>query len=125
MLSHSGSLGLAHHLLNVEPLPFSCIITEDFELMKLKTVLEGHPRLQTPPFGHLTVYSSPQVTLLHLAANTIPLELWIPGHEVSKQLVDFGNHLVMSLLEILKQLLGLLNIPLSGCDINVRQDCVP
>jgi hypothetical protein len=33
MLSHSGSLGLVHRLLNVEPLPFGCISTEDCELM--------------------------------------------------------------------------------------------
>ncbi len=33
MLSHSGPLGLVHHLLNVELLPFGCISTEDCELM--------------------------------------------------------------------------------------------
>jgi hypothetical protein len=33
MLSHSGPLGLVHHLLNVEPLPFGCVSTEDCELM--------------------------------------------------------------------------------------------
>jgi hypothetical protein len=33
MLSHSGPLGLVHCLLNVEPLPVSCISTEDCELM--------------------------------------------------------------------------------------------
>jgi hypothetical protein len=32
MLLHSGPLGLAHRLLNVEPLPFGCISTEDCEL---------------------------------------------------------------------------------------------
>jgi hypothetical protein len=33
MLSHSSPLGLAHCLLNVEPLPFGCISTKDCELM--------------------------------------------------------------------------------------------
>jgi hypothetical protein len=33
MLSHSGPLGLVHCLLNVEPLSFDCISTEDCELM--------------------------------------------------------------------------------------------
>jgi hypothetical protein len=38
MLSHGGSLGLVHRLLNVEPLPFGSISTKDHELMQLKTV---------------------------------------------------------------------------------------
>jgi hypothetical protein len=33
MPSHSGPLGLAHCLLNVEPLPFGCISTKDYERM--------------------------------------------------------------------------------------------
>ncbi len=33
MLLHSGPLGLAHRLLNVELLPFGCVSTEDYELM--------------------------------------------------------------------------------------------
>jgi hypothetical protein len=33
MLLHSGPLGLAHRLLNVEPLSFGCVSTEDCELM--------------------------------------------------------------------------------------------
>jgi hypothetical protein len=33
MLSHSGPLGLAHCLLNVEQLPFGWVSTEDRELM--------------------------------------------------------------------------------------------
>jgi hypothetical protein len=59
MLSHSGPLGLAHCLLNVGPLPFGSVSNEDRELMQLKTVSEGHPRVWTPPCGPLTVYSSP------------------------------------------------------------------
>ncbi len=58
MLLHSGHLGLAHRLLNVEPLPFGCVSTEDCEHMQLKTVQQGRPRLQMPTFGNLTVYCS-------------------------------------------------------------------
>jgi hypothetical protein len=75
--------------------------------------------LRRPPFGHLTVHSSPQVTLVRLAANVVPLGLWIAGKEVLQLLVDFGNCLVMSLLEILEQLLGLLNLHLAGREVNV------
>ena len=63
--------------------------------------------------------------LVHLTANTVPLGLRIAGQEVSQLLVDFGNCLIMSLLEILEQLLGLLILHLAVCDVNVRQDCVP
>ncbi len=59
MLLHSGPLGYMHPLLNVEPLSFGCISTEDCELMLLKTVYEEHPHLRMPNFGHLTVYCSP------------------------------------------------------------------
>ncbi len=72
MLLHSNPLGLVHRLVNVEPLPFGCISSEDHELMQLKTVSEGCPCLQMPTFGHLTVHSSPQVTMVHLLANVIP-----------------------------------------------------
>jgi hypothetical protein len=72
MLLHSGPLGLVHCLLNVEPLPFGCISTEDCELTQLKTVQEGRPRSRTLTFGHLTIYCSLQVTLVHLAADAIP-----------------------------------------------------
>ncbi len=116
MLLHSGPLVLAHHLLNVELLPFGCISTEDCELM----FLEGHPRLQMPPVGHLTIHSSPRVTLVHLMANAIPLRLQIARQEVSQLLVDFGHCLIMSLLEILEQLLGLLNLHLAGLNVNVH-----
>ncbi len=59
MLLHSGPLGLAHRLLNIEPLRFGCVSTKDCELMQLKTVQEGRPCLRTPTFGHLTIYCSP------------------------------------------------------------------
>ncbi len=57
---------------------------------------------------------------MHLAANAIPLGLWIAGQEVSQLLVDFGDCLVMSLLEILEQLLGLLNLHFVGLNVNFR-----
>jgi hypothetical protein len=62
--------------------------------------------------------------LVHLMANVVPLGLRIAGQEVLQLLVDFGDCLVMSLLEILEQLLGLLNLHLAGRDINSRRDSV-
>ncbi len=117
MLSHSGPLRLAHCLLNVKPLPFGCISTEDCELMQLKTVQEGRPRSRTPTFGHLTVYYSPQVTLVHLAADAIPLGLCIAGQQVSQLLVRLCDCLVVSLLGFLEHLLGLLNLHLASRNI--------
>jgi hypothetical protein len=122
MLSHSGPLGLAHRLLNVELLPFGCISTEDCELMQLKTVQEGRPHSQTPTFGHLTDYCSPQVTLLHLAADAIPLGLHVTGQQVPQLLLHLGDCLVMSLLGFLEHLLGLLNLHLAGRNIHACQD---
>ena len=87
MLSHSGPLGLVHRLLNVEPLPFSSISTKECELMQLKTVQEGRLCLPMPTFGHLTVYCSPQVMLVHLAADTIPLGLCVAGQQVPQLLI--------------------------------------
>jgi hypothetical protein len=120
MLLHSGPLGLAHHLLNVEPLPFGCISTEDCGLMQLMPVQEGRPRLWTPTFGHLTVYCNPRVTLVHLVADTIPLGLCVAGQQVLQLLVQFGDCLVVSLLRFLEHLLGLLNLHLAGCNIYAR-----
>jgi hypothetical protein len=114
MLSHSGPLGLAHCLLNVEPLPFGCVSTEDCELMQLKTVQEGHPRSRTPTFGHLTIYCSPQVTLAHLAADAIPLGLCVAGQQVPQLLIRLGDCLVVSLLGFVEHLFGLLNLHLAG-----------
>ena len=119
MLLHSGPLGLVHHLLYVEPLPFSSISSEDRELMQLKTVLESSPRLQMPSFGNFTVCSSQLVTLVHLATNTIPSRLRVTGQEVPQLLVRLGNCLVMSLLRFLKHLLGLLNLHLASLNFNI------
>jgi hypothetical protein len=124
MLSQSGPLGLAHRLLNVEPLPFGSVSAEDRELMQLKTVLEGHPCAWIPPFGHLNIYFSPQVTLVHLAANAILLGLQITGKEVLQLLVHLGNCLFVSLLGFLEHLLGLLNLHLVRLNVNIQQDSV-
>ncbi len=59
--------------------------------------------------------------LVHLMANTVPLGLQIARQEVLQLLIDFGDCLVMSLLEILEQLLGLLNLHLAGSDVNSHQ----
>ncbi len=122
MLSHSSPLGLVHHLLNIELLPFGCVSTEDCDLMQLKIVQEGGPRLWTPTFGHLTIHCSPRVTLMHLVADAIPFGLCFAGQQVPQLLVRLGNCLVVSLLGFLEHLLGLLNLHLAGCNIYARQD---
>jgi hypothetical protein len=124
MLSHSGPLGLAHHLLNVELLPFGSISTKDRELMQLVTVQEGHPHSRMPTFGHLTVHCSPRVMLVHLAADAIPLGLCVAGQQVPQLLVQLGNCLVVSLLGFLEHLASLLNLHLAGGNIHRRRDGV-
>ena len=114
MLLHSGPLGLAHCQRHVEPLPFGCVSSEDRELMQLETVLESSPRVWTPSFGNFTIYSSPQVMLVHLAANVIPLGLRVARQEVPQKLLRLGDGLVMSLLDFLEHLLGLPNLQLAG-----------
>jgi hypothetical protein len=114
---HSGSLGLAHHLLYEELLPFGIVSSEDRELMQLKTVSESSPRALTPSFGNFTVYSSPRVTLVHLVANTIPLGLRVTRQEVPQKLVCLGDCLIVSLLGFLEHLLGLLNLQLVGLHV--------
>jgi hypothetical protein len=61
---------------------------------------------------------------VHLAANAVPLGLQIARQEVLQLLLDFGDCLIMSLLEILEQLLGLLNLHLAGRDVNSCRDSV-
>jgi hypothetical protein len=61
-----------------------------------------------PTFGHLTVYSSSQVLLVHLMADTIPLGQCVTGQEVPQLLVRLGGCLVVSLLGFLEHLLSLL-----------------
>jgi hypothetical protein len=80
--------------------------------------------LWTPTFSHLTVHSSPQVTLVHLAANTVPLGLHISGQVPPQLLVDLGNYLIVSLLGFLEHLLSLLNLHLAGLNLNICQDSV-
>jgi hypothetical protein len=90
MLSHSGPLGLVHRLLNIKSLLLSCVSTKDRELMQLETVQKGHPHSQTPTFGHLTIYCSPQVMLVHLAADAIPLGLCVNGQQVPRCSYDLA-----------------------------------
>ncbi len=118
MLLHSGPLGLAYRLLNVELLPFVRVSTKDRELMQLKTVQEGHPRSRMPNFGHLTVYCSPRVTLVYLAADAIPLGLCVAGQQVPQLLVRLGDCLVVSSLGFLEHLGSLLNLHLAGLNIH-------
>jgi hypothetical protein len=120
MLLHSGLLGLAHRLLNVELLPFGSISTKDRELMQVETVQEGHPCSQTPTFGHLTVHCSPGVTLMHFAADAIPLGLCVTGQLVPHLLVRLVNCIVVSLLGFLEHLGSLLNLHLAGRNIYRR-----
>jgi hypothetical protein len=108
MLSHSGSLGIMNH--NVGLLPFGCIISGDRELMQLKTVLESSPPVWMPLYGHLTIYSSPQVMLVHLVANAIPSGLQTSEQEVPQLLLRLGNCLVVLLMGFLEHLLGLLDL---------------
>ncbi len=70
-----------------------------------------------PTFGHLTIYCSPRVTLVHLAADAIPLGLCIARQQVPQLLVRLGDCLVVSLLGLLEHLLGLINLNLAGCNI--------
>jgi hypothetical protein len=72
-----------------------------------------------PTFGHLTIYSSPQVALVHLMADAIPLGLCVTGQKVPQLLVPLDNCLVVSYLGFLEHLLSLLNLHLVGCNINV------
>jgi hypothetical protein len=71
-----------------------------------------------PTFGHLTVYCSPQGTLVHLAADAIPLRLCIAGQQVPQLLIHLGYRLVVSLLGFLEHLNHLLNLHLAGLNIN-------
>jgi hypothetical protein len=58
--------------------------------------------------------------LMHLVANAVPLSLRIAGQEVLQLLIDFGDCIIMSLLEVLEQLLCLLNLHLAGHNINIE-----
>ncbi len=73
-----------------------------------------------PTFGHLTINCSPQVTLVHLAADAISLGLCVAGQQVPQLLVQLSNCLVVSLLGFLEHLLGLLNLHLAGHNIYAR-----
>jgi hypothetical protein len=117
MLLHSGPLGLVHRLLYVETLPFGSIISEDRELMQLKTVLESSPRMGTPSFGYFILDSIPQVMLVHLTANMIPLGLSIPRQEVHQKSLRLGNCLAVNFLGFLDHLSSLPNIQLASLHV--------
>ena len=70
-----------------------------------------------PTFGNFTIYCSPRVILVHLEADAIPLGLRVTGQQVPQLLVRLSNCLVVSLLGLLKHLLGLLNLHLAGNNI--------
>ncbi len=78
-----------------------------------------------PTFGHLTVHCSPRVTLVHLAANAIPLGLCVARQQVPQLLVGLSDRLVVSLLGFLEHLTSLLNLYLVGRNIHRHQDGVP
>jgi hypothetical protein len=122
MLSHSCPLGLAHRLLYVEPLPFCRVSSKGCELILLKTVLESSPHVWMPLFSNFTVYSSPQIMLVHHVANAIPLGLHVTGQEVPQKLICVGNCLVVSLLGFFEHLLGLLNLQLADLHVILGQD---
>jgi hypothetical protein len=67
-----------------------------------------------PSCGHLTIHSSPPVMLMHLAADLIPLGLWVTRQEVPRKLVCLGNSLVVSLLGFFEHLLGVKEHQLAG-----------
>jgi hypothetical protein len=70
--------------------------------------------MRTPSCGHLTIYFSPQVTLVHLAADPIPLGLRVTGQKVPQKLVRPGNSLLVSLHGFFDYLLGLNELQLAG-----------
>jgi hypothetical protein len=71
-----------------------------------------------PSFGHLTIYYSPRVTLVHLVADVIPMGLCVTGQQVPQLLMCLGDCLVVSLLGFLEHLLGMLNLHLAGRNIH-------
>ncbi len=75
-----------------------------------------------PPYGHLTIYSSPRVMLVHLAPYVIPLELRVTRQEVSQELISLGDCLVVLLLGFLEHLLGLLDLQLAGLHVIIGRD---
>ncbi len=73
-----------------------------------------------PTFGHLTIHCSPQVTLVHLAADAIPLGLCMARQQVPQLLIQLGNCLVVSLLGLLEHLGSLLILHLAGRNMTLR-----
>ncbi len=65
-----------------------------------------------PTFGNFTVYCSPRVIPVHLAADAIPLGLRVTGQQVPQLLVRLGDCLVVSSLGFLEHLGSWLNLHL-------------
>ncbi len=77
-----------------------------------------------PTFGNFTVYCSPRVILVHLAADAIQLGLRVTGQQVPQLLIRLGYCLVVSSLGFLEHLGSLLNLHLASRNVNRRQDGV-
>ncbi len=77
-----------------------------------------------PTFGHLTVHCSPQVTLVHLAVDAIPLGLCVARQQVPQLLILLSDCFVVSFLGFLEHLISLLNLYLAGHNVYRRQDGV-
>ncbi len=69
-------------------------------------------------------FTAAQVTLVHLAADAIPLGLCITKQQVPQLLVRLGNCLVVSFLGFLEHLWHLLNLYLASWNVHRGQDGV-
>ncbi len=74
-MSHRGPLGLVYSLLYIELLALGCIDREHRELIKLKAVLERGLCMGALALALCTVQRNPQIMLVLLTANLIPLGL--------------------------------------------------
>jgi hypothetical protein len=77
-----------------------------------------------PTFGNFTIYCSPQVILVHLAADVIPLGLRVTRQQVPQLLVRLGDCLAVSSLGLLEHLGSLLNLHLASRNVNRCRDGV-
>ena len=105
-------------------IPPSCMIRHVQSLKCLSTVLAKSTICLRGTVTDAYLWSldhslQPAITLVHLAADAIPLELCITGQEVPQLVIRLGNCLVVSLLGFLEHLFGLLNLHLAGLNINV------
>ena len=73
VLPYHDALWLAHHLLHVETLLFSCVSRQDRELVELNAVHQRLPGPHTRTVVCLPVDSYPGVTVKHLLNDFVPL----------------------------------------------------